>query len=133
MNHSLVAVVTLLALLVFFWTAIRVGGARGKYGIKAPATSGHEEFDRHFRVQMNTLEGLVIFIPSLWIFALYGNDRVAAAAGLVWIVGRVLYALGYVKDPSQRRAGFAISSLSLLFLLFGGLIVAGMAVAQTGI
>lgn len=133
MAHSLTALVTLLALLVFFWTGIRVGGARGKYGIKAPATTGHEEFDRHFRVQMNTLEGLVIFLPALWIFSLFGNEKIGAALGLVWIAGRVIYALAYVKDPAKRSAGFGISAVSMIVLLIGGLVLVVQSLIQTGI
>ena len=119
--HTYVALVTLLALLVFFWTGIRVGGARSKYKIEAPATTGDPIFERHFRVQMNTLEGIVLFLPSLWLFSVYWGDALAAAIGAVWIVGRVIYILSYVANPSSRSAGFAVQGLSSLSLLVGAL------------
>jgi glutathione S-transferase len=106
--HNLVALDTLLALLLFLWMMVRVGAARARCGVPAPATTGNPEFERHFRVQMNTLEGLVLFLPSLWLFAIFVNEDVAAALGLVWIVGRVLYMFDYVKDPAVRGRGFGI-------------------------
>ena len=133
MSHALVSLVTLIALLVFFWTGLRVGRARGTYGIKAPATTGHEEFDRYFRAQMNTLEGLVIFLPALWLFALFGNEQVAAGLGGVWIIGRILYALTYVKDPAKRSAGFGISALAMLALLLGALFFVAKALVIGGV
>ena len=102
MTHSLVSLVTLISLMTFFWTGLRVGRARGTYGIKAPATTGHEEFERHFRVQMNTLESIVIFLPALWLFAVFGNEPIAAGLGVIWIIGRILYAVTYVKDPAKQ-------------------------------
>jgi glutathione S-transferase len=119
--HPLVALVTLLSLLVYFWMGLRVGGARGKFGVEAPATTGHPEFERYFRVHYNTLEWLVIYLPSLWLFAIYVNDLIAAAVGVVWIVGRILYATSYAKDPKTRGAGFGIQALSTGVLLFGAL------------
>jgi uncharacterized MAPEG superfamily protein len=132
-NHALVSLVTLVSLMVFFWTGLRVGRARGTYGIKAPATTGHEEFDRHFRVQMNTLEGLVIFLPALWLFAAFGNEQIAAGLGVVWIIGRVLYAVTYVTDPSKRGAGFGISALAMLALLLGALFFVAKALIAPGV
>jgi uncharacterized MAPEG superfamily protein len=120
-SHNLVAIVTVLALLVFFATALRVGAARSRFSVEAPATTGHPEFERHFRVQMNTLEGLVIFLPSLWMFAVYWNDLVAAGLGLVWIIGRVIYMTAYVKEPRSRSLGFGIQSLGMIVLLLGSL------------
>lgn len=119
--HYEVATVTLLALLVYFWMSLRVGGARQKTGIKAPAMTGDPLLERHVRVQANTLEWLPIFLPSLWLFALFWNDRIAAIAGLVWIVGRILYALGYVADPGKRELGFLVQTLAVAVLLFGAL------------
>jgi glutathione S-transferase len=119
--HNLVALDTLFALMLFFWMCVRVGGARARFGIAAPATAGHPEFERHFRVQMNTLEGLVVFLPSLWLFAVYVNEEVAAALGLVWIVGRILYMQGYVKDVKSRGLGFGIQALATLVLMLGSL------------
>jgi glutathione S-transferase len=120
--HPLVALVTLLALMLFMWMAIRVGSARARFGVAAPATTGHPDFERHFRVQANTLEGLMVFLPSLWLFAVFsGSDRIAAGLGLVWVVGRVLYMLGYAKAAESREAGFVIQALAMLALLFGAL------------
>ena len=117
--HGYVALVTLLALLVYLWMFMRVGSARGRFGVEAPAVTGHPEFERHFRVQANTLEGLIVFLPALWLFALYLNEMVAAGLGLVWVVGRVLYMLSYAKDPKTRSAGFGIQALATVALLFG--------------
>ena len=89
-----------------------MGGARAKHGVAAPATTGHEVFERHFRVQMNTLEQLAIYLPSLWMFALYWNQLVAAGLGLVWIVGRVIYMQAYVAEPKGRSMGFMITFLA---------------------
>jgi glutathione S-transferase len=119
--HPLVALVTLLSLLVYFWMSLRVGGARGKFGVEAPATTGHPEFERHFRVHYNTSEWLWLYLPSLWLFAIYVNDLIAAGVGVVWIVGRIIYALSYVKDPKTRSAGFGIQGLATAVLLFGSL------------
>src|SRR6202008_1086029 len=98
----LVAVVTVLALIVYFWTILRVGGMRSKYDVQGPAMSGHPEFDKAFRVQMNPLEQLVIFLPLLWLANTYFAmlPLLVGALGLVWIVGRIVYALGYQADPS---------------------------------
>lgn len=120
-THAYVAIVTLLALLVYFWMSLRVGQARNKCGIHAPTMVGDPVLERHIRVQANTLEWLPIFLPSLWLFALYWNDLWAAIAGLVWIVGRILYALGYVSDPKKRELGFLIQALATAVLLFGAL------------
>jgi uncharacterized membrane protein YecN with MAPEG domain len=119
--HSLVAIVSLLALLVYAWMGIRVGGARARCGIHAPAMTGDPILERHIRVQANTLEWLPIFLVSMWLFALYWNDRFAAAMGVVWIVARILYAFGYVADPLKRAAGFLIQALACAILLFGTL------------
>jgi glutathione S-transferase len=117
--HSLVALVTVLALMIYLWQGMRVGSARGRLGVAAPATTGHPEFERMFRVQANTLEGLIVFLPSLWLFALYIDDRFAAALGVVWLVGRVLYTLGYSREASARGLGFGIQAIAMLALLLG--------------
>jgi glutathione S-transferase len=119
--HAPVALVTLLALLLYVWMLLRVGSARQRYGVEAPAITGHPEFERHFRVQANTTESLVVFLPALWLFALYLNDLVAAAFGLVWIVGRVIYMNSYVRDPKSRSLGFGVQAIGMLALLFGAL------------
>lgn len=119
--HYEVAVVTLLALLVYIWMGVSVGKARKESGISAPAMHGHPMLERYLRVQGNTLEWLVVFLPGLWLFALYWNDRVAAAVGLVWIVGRILYALGYWADASKRELGFMIQMAATAVLVLGAL------------
>ena len=130
-THNLVAIVTVLSLLVYFFTSLRVGRARATLNVPAPATTGHPEIERHFRVQMNTLEGIVIYVPSLWIFAVYWNDLVAAGLGLVWIIGRVIYMNAYVKDPASRSAGFGIQALGMMVLLLGALAGAVWSIVQT--
>jgi glutathione S-transferase len=119
--HSLVAIVSLLALLVYLGMGIRVGGARRKCGIAAPTMTGDPVLERCIRVQANTLEWLPVFLVSLWLFAIYWNDQVAAGLGLLWIVGRIVYAAGYVADPKKRAAGFMIQALATAVLLFGAL------------
>lgn len=120
-THAYVAIVTLVALLVYVWMGVRVGGARKKSGIAAPTMTGDPELERHIRVQANTLEWLPIFLPSLWLFAYFWNDMVAAGLGVVWIVGRVLYALGYAKAADKRELGFMIQMAAAAILLFGAL------------
>ena len=99
-----------------------VGKARGTYAVPAPATSGNEVFERYFRVQMNTLEQLVVFVPSILLFGAYVHPLIAAALGLVFVIGRWLYFRGYVKDPKKRELGFILSGIPNLILLLGGLI-----------
>jgi uncharacterized membrane protein YecN with MAPEG domain len=120
--HVYTAIVTLVALLVYFWMGLRVGGARRKCGIAAPAMTGDPILERHIRVQANTLEWLPIFLVSLWLFAAFWeNDQVAAGIGAVWVLGRILYATGYVKDPAKRELGFMVQTLASAVLLFGAL------------
>ncbi|MBL8543572.1 MAG: MAPEG family protein [Hyphomonadaceae bacterium] len=116
------ALVTLIALIVYFIMAAAVGRARVKYNVPAPATAGDPVFERYFRVHMNTLEWLPIFLPSLWLFAAYRGDQLAAAIGGVWIVGRLLYMALYVRDPKLRSAGFGLQALAALWLLVGALV-----------
>ena len=92
--YHLTALATLLAILVYFYSSIRVSQARGKFGVKLPAISGNPDFERVFRAQMNTLEWLPIFLPSLWLFATYISDAIAGLIGLVWILGRIVYMIG---------------------------------------
>ena len=119
--HNLTALVTLISVLVYLWMGFRVGGARAKFGVAAPAILGHPEFERHFRVHANTGEWMLIYLPSLWLFSIYVSDDIAAAAGVVWIVGRILYMNGYVQDPKKREMGFGIQALATGVLLFGAL------------
>ncbi len=113
------ALVTCLALLFYFFTSFNVGKARAAFGVKAPAISGNPDFERVFRVQMNTLEWLPFFLPALWLFAIYVSDAVAAALGLVWIVGRILYMIGYSKAASKRGLGFGIQASAAILLWLG--------------
>lgn len=114
-----VAIVTVLALLQFFWLGFQVARARGRYGVAAPAMTGNEIFERHFRVQMNTLEQLVMFLPALWIFAAYISPLWAAALGVVFILGRAIYAAAYVRNPKSRSLGFGLSAFPTLAMLIG--------------
>ena len=117
-----VAVVTILAQLQYMYFSYLTGKARVQYGIKAPAVSGHEMFERHFRIQQNTLEQLVAFLPALWVFAYYVHAATAAGLGLVFIVGRFIYQRGYSQDPKKRGPGFGIGFLAIAVLTLGGLI-----------
>ena len=117
-----VDIVTALAVLQFIVFGFRVGTARSRYGIKAPAISGNEIFERVFRVQQNTLEQLIAFLPGIYLFSHYFSPRVAAALGAVYLVGREIYAYTYVKDPGKRDVGFGMTFLPLVILVVGGLI-----------
>ena len=117
-----VDIVTALAVLQFIVFGFKVGAARGRYGIKAPAVTGNEVFERYFRVHMNTLEQLVVFLPGLYLFARYFNPLVAAALGVVYLVGRELYAFTYVRDPAKRDVGYGMTFLPMVILVVGGLI-----------
>ncbi len=121
MQHRWTALVTLLALLAYFWMIVQVGRARAKSGIMAPAMTGDPLLERAVRVHYNTLEFLPIFLVSLWLFAVYWNELVAAGMGIVWIIGRLLYAAAYMADPAKRGPGFMIQSLACAVLLFGAL------------
>jgi len=114
--------VTGLALLQFVVFALQVGKARGTYGVKAPATTGNEIFERYYRVQMNTLELLVVFVPSLWMAAKYWSPGWLAALGFVYLVGRILYFKSYIKDPSSRSIGFGLSFIPTTILLLAAII-----------
>jgi uncharacterized MAPEG superfamily protein len=118
----LVAIVVLLALLEFVAFGMLVGSARVRYGVKAPATSGHEVFERHFRVHYNTMELLVVFVPAIWLFALYVSPQWGAGLGAVYLVGRIVYLRSYVADPSRRSMGFGMSLLPVLVMLVGALL-----------
>jgi glutathione S-transferase len=119
--HLLVAATTLLALLTYFWMGVRVARARREFGVAAPATTGDETFERVFRAQQNTLEWLPLFLPSLWLFALYWDGAIAAILGVVWIFGRIAYGLGYARAANARGVGFLVQGLAVGVLLFGAL------------
>ena len=121
MEHRWTALVTIVALLVYFAMGIQVARARGKSGIEAPAMTGDPTLERANRVHINTLEWLPLFLAGLWLFAIYWNEPVAVGLGLLWIVGRVIYSAGYMADPAKRSMGFLIQSLAAAILLFGAL------------
>ena len=118
----LVHLVALLAIIQFMAFSFLVGVARDKYGVKAPAISGNETFERVFRVQMNTLEQLVGFLPALFLASLYWPDRFVAVVGLVYLIGRMIYRHSYIKDPSGRAPGFLMTVIPTFVLLVAGLI-----------
>lgn len=118
---NLVHTVAILAVIQFFFYCFLVGRAREKYGVKAPAISGHEEFERVFRVQMNTLEQLVCFLPALFVAAQYWPPLFVSALGVVYLVGRVIYRSAYVADPSKRTLGFLLTILPTVILMLASL------------
>jgi len=111
------AAVTVLTVLLFFYMGLNVGRMRAKHGIKAPAMTGHDEFERAVRVHMNTLEGAMAFLPVLWIAAIYFGGWIPALTGFVWVVGRVIYMIGYMAAPEKRETGFTIQALALVVLI----------------
>jgi hypothetical protein len=119
-----------LALLQFFVFCMAVGKARGTYKVAAPATTGNEVFERYFRVQMNTLELLVVFVPAMLLFAHYVSACWAAGVGAVYLIGRILYFRSYVKDPASRSWGYGLSATPTLILLAGGIIGAIIALVR---
>jgi glutathione S-transferase len=119
-----VLLVIVLSLLQFVLFGIAVGRARGKYGVHAPAVAGNEHFERCFRVHMNTLEQLIVFLPAIWLFAQFVDPHWAAALGGVYLVGRTLYFLSYLKDPKSRGLGFLLTSVPSLVMLVGVLLSA---------
>jgi uncharacterized membrane protein YecN with MAPEG domain len=119
---SFVAFVATLAVVEYMILMVLTGRARGTYGVQAPATTGHPTFERHYRVQQNSVEQLVIFLPSLLLSAHFCSPRLAGLLGLVFIVGRALYARGYVADPAQRGTGFAVSFAANVLLTLTALL-----------
>jgi glutathione S-transferase len=115
----LTALVTCFAILMYFFFGLQVGKARATYGVKAPAISGNPDFERVLRVQMNTLEWMPIFLPALWLFAIYISDAIAATLGVVWILGRIVFMIGYTKAANKRGPGFAIQGIAAIILWFG--------------
>jgi glutathione S-transferase len=124
------AIVTLFAVALYFFFATRVAAARGKFNVRHPATTGNPDFERVFRVHMNTLEWMPTFLVPLWICAFYLSDIAAAALGLVWIVGRALYFVGYSKAVEKRLPGFLLQTTACLLLFIGA--VAGVIMRWSG-
>ncbi len=123
---NLVHTVALLAVLQYIVFGFLVGRARGKYGVVAPAVSGNAMFERHLRVQMNTLEQLVAFLPALWIAAQYWSNALVAGIGAVYLLGRLLYWRAYIADPGKRGPGFLLTLAATSTLLVLGLIGVGL-------
>ena len=119
-------IVAILAVVQFFFFGVLVGRARSEFNVKAPAVSGPEGFERAFRVQMNTLEQLVAFLPALFIAGLHWSSGWIAAIGVVYLIGRFIYWRSYVADPAKRGLGFALTVLPTFVLLAAGLIGAFM-------
>jgi uncharacterized MAPEG superfamily protein len=121
-----VLIVMVLALLQFYAFGAAVGRARVQHGVAAPATTGNPVFERYFRVQMNTLEQLVVFLPAIWLFAQFVDPHWAAGLGAVYLAGRLIYFMSYVKDPKSRGMGFGLTALPILIMLGGVLYQAVM-------
>ncbi|MCA6125764.1 MAPEG family protein [Bradyrhizobium sp. WSM 1704] len=115
------AIVTCLAVALYFFFALQVARARAVYGVKLPAITGNPDFERIYRIQMNTLEWAPIFLPSLWLCAIYVGDAAAAAIGVIWVIGRIVYFLGYRQAVPKRTPGFAIQALACTVLWIGAL------------
>jgi glutathione S-transferase len=118
----LVALVTVLALILTVALALYVARSRARYGVAAPATTGHPDFERAYRIHANTTEQLAAFIASLWLCAIYLQPLLAAVVGFVWIAGRIVYAFSYSADPARRSVGFAISLIAVVVLIVGALV-----------
>jgi uncharacterized MAPEG superfamily protein len=127
---SVIHLVALLALLQYLFFGSLVGKARVRYGVEAPAITGHPQFERMYRVQMNTLELLVVFLPALWLAALYWSPLGMGAIGAVYLVGRLLYWRAYTRNPASRELGFVLSAVPIVLLLLAGLGGALMALPQ---
>ena len=117
-----VEIVTLLALIELIVFGVLVSRARGTYGVAAPATTGNPIFERYYRVQANTIETLMVFLPALWIASRYWAPRYVALIGAVYLIARVLYLFNYVRDPKRRGAGYALSMLPAIVLIITGLV-----------
>ncbi len=126
-SMALVHLVMMLAVLELFGFGIAVAAARARYKVRAPATSGHPDFERYYRIQVNTLEQLMVFLPSLWTFAVFVSATWAAGLGLVFVIGRLLYFIGYAKAAEKRGPGFLIGAIPTMILLAGGSIGAVLA------
>ncbi len=133
---ELMFAVLVLVLLQYTYFSFKVGHARMKFNIRAPATSGHPEFERHYRVHQNTLEQLVVFIPAMLVFGFIAAARgwpgyeLASALGILWIIGRFIYARSYVREPDSRALGFMLGFIASNLLMLGILVAAAMSVLE---
>ncbi len=128
--HLHAALITALTVLLNILAMYFVGQARGRYQVKAPATSGHPDFDRVFRAHQNTLEQTVLFLPVLWLATLYANETTAMGLGYAWLIGRVWYLFGYMREAGKRSMGFLIGALAAFGLL--GMALAGIVMRMLG-
>jgi uncharacterized membrane protein YecN with MAPEG domain len=119
---ALVALVTIIALLEYTWFGVEVARARSRFGVSAPATTGDPTFERYFRVQQNTTEQLLVFLPAVWLAGYFVHGTTAAALGLVFVIGRALYARGYVQAAEKRGTGFIVGEIASVLLLIIGLV-----------
>ena len=122
MNPLYPAAVTCLALLLYAGTTGNCVRMRARHKIAPPATSGHIEFEKAYRVQLNTLEHMAIFLPALWLYAAFVSAPWAAAIGIFWVLARIHYAVGYMQDPAKRLPGFVVAIAAMVWLLVGGII-----------
>ena len=111
--------ITLLTVALLFGITFNVIRARGKYQIKAPASSGHEMFERAYRIQLNTIENILMFLPALWLYAIFIGDKGAGDSGMIWLVARIWYAIAYQTNPAKRAYGFVVSLMVIAGLWLG--------------
>ena len=129
MNPLYPAAVTCLTLLLYAATVINCGRNRARHQIAAPAITGHMEFEKAYRVQMNTLEGMALFLPSMWLFAAYMSEPWAAVIGLVWVLARSHYAYAYQRNPAKRMPGVIVGFAAAISLFIGGAVGVAMDLA----
>lgn len=122
MKLQYTAWVTIATLILYIWVTMKVASARGKFGVKAPEVNGPPGFLNVFRVQANTLEQMMLFLPSLWLCAIYLSDLWALAGGVAWLIGRVMYALAYYVDPTKRGPGFSLSFSACIYLMIAAVV-----------
>jgi uncharacterized MAPEG superfamily protein len=127
-----VSIVTSIMLIQLFAFSLKAGMARDKNSVKAPAISGNDQFERCFRVHYNSMELLLIAIPSMWMFANHVHALIAAGLGFIYVIGRVIYAKAYVADPGSRGLGFMVSMIPTVVLMLGALIGAIVSLVKTG-